>query len=288
MNRLLLCLLLLFLTVSAYAQTSTSIEVITKDGRTVILKPDGTWEFEKVAAEPSPNATVGQAKPNMPTDSLPLNFVGHDAKTLYTQLLDLKKRLVKNEFETTAQYEKRIAEEIQKPILDNLTVKDTFSFVVSNVYAAYNADAQKMRFLLPVQKSEMAELYRKSNIYSRNNKYDGDLSRSNLYSIRWETGGYSMPSRQGVFFDETGHLIVTGRDYSPGFSVEVPLDVEKAKRLKNTTKAVIVAKLEEPYAGTLTNLYGIQLQVRIVDIYFFDPQTGKILAKMSEVKKESL
>lgn len=282
MNRLLSSLLLLFLTVSTYPQISTSIEVTTKDGRAVILKPDGTWEFKKITPQPSPTPIVSSVKSSATTDSLPLNFSGQDAKTLYTQLLDLRKRLLKNEFETTAQYEKRVAEELQKPITDNLTVKDTFSIVVSGVRANYNADSQKMQFFLPIEKSQMAELLRSSSGLSRDKKTAYDLSYVNLYSIQWRSErGYET---QGIFFDEMNNLVPTEQSYSQGFSAEVNLGVEDAKRLKNTGKAVVVVQFEEPYAGR-GGLVDIQLQVRLVDIYFFDPQTGKILAKMSEVKK---
>lgn len=283
MNRLLLsALLTIFLATSTYTQISSPIEVVTKDGRTVILKPDGTWEFKKVVLQPSPTPATSLIKSSVPTDSLPSNFAGHDIKTLVTQLLDLKKRLVKNEFETTAQYEKRIAEELQKPIIDNLTIKDSFSLVVSGVRAEYNADTQKMQFFLPIEKSRMAELLRSSSSLSRDKKTAYDLSDVNLYSIQWRSErGYDT---QGIFFDEMNNLLPTEKNYSQGFSAEVALSVEDAKRLKNAVKAVVVVQLEEPYAGR-GGLVDTQLQVRLVDVYFFDPQTGKILAKMSEAKK---
>lgn len=143
MNRLLLCILLVLVGTQAYAQSS--IEVKTNDGRIVILKPDGTWEYKKDAPQPSPNPATNPVKPNIGADSLPPNFAGQDAKTLFTQLSDLKRRLMKSEFETTAEYEKRVAQEKQKPLLGNLTIRDTFSLVVSNVEASYDADSQKMK-----------------------------------------------------------------------------------------------------------------------------------------------
>lgn len=44
---LLFTITILILSASAYAQKSETIEATTKDGRAVILKADGTWEFVK-------------------------------------------------------------------------------------------------------------------------------------------------------------------------------------------------------------------------------------------------
>jgi hypothetical protein len=48
-------MLLVLMAASAYGQSS--IEVKTNDGRIVILKPDGTWEYKKDTPQPSPTAT---------------------------------------------------------------------------------------------------------------------------------------------------------------------------------------------------------------------------------------
>lgn len=279
MNRLFLSALLIFLATSTFAQISSQIEVTTKDGRTVILKPDGTWEFKKVVPQPSPTPVANSSKPIEATNSLPVNFAGQDASNLLVKLLDLKVRLTKNEFETTAQYEKRIAEEIQKPIIDNLTIKDTFSIVISRVETEYNADTQKMQFSLSVLESS-------SRKYGgvRDKKTAYDLKDVNLYSIIWSAG---ILETYGLFFDDLNNLALTEKGYySKGFTAELSLDVEEAKRLKSTVKAAVLVKFEEPYA--IDDGYGLvskQFQTRLVDVYFFDPQTGKILVKMSEGKK---
>ena len=54
MNRLLLSALFLFFATGSYSQSVTSIEAVTKDGRTAILKTDGTWEFKRGVPMPSP------------------------------------------------------------------------------------------------------------------------------------------------------------------------------------------------------------------------------------------
>src|SRR5437667_2943861 len=98
MNRLFQCALLILVASCTYAQSP--IEVTTKDGRTVILKPDGTWEFKKAAPKPSATPAAPSAKSNVPMGSLPPIFSGDHF--LWARIIDFKKRLLKSEFETTA------------------------------------------------------------------------------------------------------------------------------------------------------------------------------------------
>src|ERR1043165_4338436 len=134
---LVLCLFLVPLSVRA--QTQAPLELRTPDGRTVILKADGTWEYKK---DSLPTPTSRPVNSNTSTGTLSPNYSGHDPKTLLVQLIDLRKRLVKSEFETTADYEKRAAEEKKKPVLNDLTIQNTFYLVASGVLAEYDADSQ--------------------------------------------------------------------------------------------------------------------------------------------------
>lgn len=227
----------------------------TKDGRTVILKSDGTWQFEPTTPRPSPtpaNSLVKQSvEQSVETNSLPANFTGHDTKMLFDKLVDLRKQLEKSEFETTVEYQKRAGEEKQKFILDGLRIDDKFFLVVPDVLqSSYDADLHKMQFFLPVPQGPSIGL-----------------------------GG-----SQAVRFKEVNGLpLIGGGEYARGFSIEISLSVEAAKRLKNTTKAILVVQFEEPYV--VGSSFRREFQVRLIDVYFFDQQTGKILAKMSQVGK---
>lgn len=237
----------------------------TKDGRTVILKSDGTWQFEPTTPPPSLTPTNNLVKQSVEANSLPPNFTGHDTKVLFEKLVDLKKRLKKSEFETTVEYAERVGEEKQKSILDGLRIYDKFFLVVPDLQADFNADLQKMKFFLPVEE---------------------DVGRGDLYSNRIGWGGFRSAPSDAVFFNDTNGLPLSGERYRRGFSIEISLSVEEAKRIKNTTKAILVVQFEEPYV--LENPYQLpprQFQVRLIDVCFFDQQTGKILVKMSEVRK---
>lgn len=190
MIRLPLILFVILAPTSIFAQTPTPVEAKTSDGRTVILKTDGTWEFKKVAPQPSSSAAATSGKPVATMDSLPPNFGGNDARVVYMQLLELKKRLVKSEFETTAQHQTRVATEAQKPIVGDLTLKDTFALLISDVEAEYDADSQKMRFSIRVPRHSSGDQDKRTAY---------DLSDVNLYSIHLDRSGYGGYS---IFFDD--------------------------------------------------------------------------------------
>lgn len=299
MNRLLLLALLIFLATSNYAQILSPIEVTTKDGKTVILKPNGTWEFKKVVPQPLPIPVTSSVKQNIGVSWLPPNFSGHNVETLFNQLFDLKERLVKSEFETTTQYEKRVAEEMQKPILDNLTIKDNFTLVFPSE-VSYNADLQKMRFYLSVRTiSHFDKNHRKtaSNLADVNPNYFPYLKPKIFFDgfngvKLWEES--KSLETEGTISRQIDDLLkISKREFNTDyFTAEISLSIEEAKRIKNTIRVAIIVQFEEPYALTYHNYekkyedeWQQQLQVRLIDVYFFDQQTGKILAKMSEVKK---
>jgi hypothetical protein len=286
MNYILFTFLLLAFTAPTYAQISTPIELITKDGVIVILRPDGTWDFKKSAPQSAPIPAANLGKSEVSTDSLPPNFIGIDPKTLHTRLINLKENLVKNEFETSAQYERRIAEEIQKPIIDNLTIRDNFSFVISDIQAQYNADTQKMLFSLRVEKSRMVESRR--NLEKQlGRKLDlgraDRLDYTNLYSIESGDTGVRHDAKFRIFFDKVNELSFTKNNNSDVLSIEVNLEADEARRLKSAAKVVVVVKLDRPYTEAYS--FGHRFQVQPIEAYFFDPQKGTILGGKIDLRK---
>jgi TonB family protein len=197
-------------------------------------------------------------------ETLPPNFAGDDPATLLRQLVDLRQRLLKSEFETTAAYEARIVGELKKPILDERTVADPFQLVAQVIKADYDADTQMMTFTLPVQ-----TIHSPQDLRSIDKKITTDLSRFAMYEV-WladENGPH-------VFFNSAVGLV--GQWQNEKFSVKAKLEVEEAKRLKTGAKAVLNVRFEQPYA-TREYVEGGQFLVKVAGIRFFDPQTGRIL-----------
>ena len=78
MLRMLMTSLLFLVSTTALSQTPGSFEHKTPDGRTVVMKADGTWEYKKETPRPSAKRDV----PNTATDDLTPNFSGNDPRTL--------------------------------------------------------------------------------------------------------------------------------------------------------------------------------------------------------------
>jgi TonB family protein len=192
------------------------------------------------------------------------NFAGDDPATLLRQLVDLRKRLLKREFETTAAHEARIIEEKQKPILDDRTVDDSFQLVVHAIKADYDAGTQVMTFTLPVQ-----TIHTPQELRTIDKKIITDLSRAAMYQVL--LGDDRDPH---VCFNSAAGL--HGSWDNQKFSDTVKLTAEEAKRLKTGTKAVLNVRFEEPYA-TSEYVAGGQFLVKIAGIRFFDQETGRVL-----------
>ena len=218
--------------------------------------------------------TANAQRPPAP-DRLPPNFSGDDPVILLRQLLDLRKRLIKSEFETTPAYKARVIEEKKKPLIGNRTIETTYLLVAHTVKAEYDADTQNMTFTLPVQTNYNAEI-------SRDNidiKIMTSLSRFAKYQV--SLGGETDPH---VFFDSAPGLYGSGSNQQ--FTVTAKMDATQARRLKTTAKAVLFVRFEEPYA-TQDYQEGGEFLVQLFDVFFFDPQTSIVLGKVSSPQRGS-
>jgi len=214
-------------------------------------------------------AVIANAQDPPRPDRLPPNFTGDDPAILLRQLVDLRQRLVKDEFETTPAYEARVIEEKKKPLIDRRTIETAYLLVAQTVRADYDADTQNMTFSLPVQTNYDGEILRHNVDY----KLITDLTRQAKYQV--SLGG---PTDPHLFFDKAPGLY--GFTPNQQFTITAKLDAVQARRLKKTAKAVLTVRFEEPYATREYNEGG-QFLVQVLDVFFFDPQTSIVLGKVS-------
>jgi len=214
-------------------------------------------------------AITANAQRPAPPDRLPPNFSGDDPAILLRQLLDLRQRLIKSEFETTPAFEARVIEEKKKPLIARRTIEAAYLLVAHTVHAQYNADTQIMTFSLPVQSNYDGDVLR----HDIDIKTMTDLSRLAKYQV--SLGGVTDPH---VFFDRAPGLYPPKSDKE--FTGSAKLSVADARRLKTTTKAVLAVNFVEPYA-TADYQEGGQFLVEVSDVLFFDPQTSIVLGKAS-------
>jgi LysM repeat protein len=249
----------------------------------VLLLIASSVTAQSVNPQASPTPTNSQA--SNPPVSLPPNFSGHDPKVLYAKLRDLKGRLIKGEFETTAQHEIRRAEELHRPLVGNLTLADSFALLAASLDAQYDADAQTMHLFLAVKRNSylesrrrIAQLSGKPREESSTSRKDvSDLSDVNLYNI--EVANKREPKTR-IFFDDLNYLSLSERNYQTGFLASVKLPVDEARRLKSSARAILLVQFQEPYAAGYES-FDKQFQVNLIDVVFFDPDNGKILARLN-------
>jgi hypothetical protein len=238
----------------------------------VTLQP----EFDRSNPQLKEGSTNNAKETIESNNSLTANFKGQDADFIFDQLLKHQKALVKSEFESTPEFEKRSSEELKKPITSNLGIKDTFAFVMNNVRATYDADSKVISMFLDINKQP---------IYA---------NEENLYSVRWfneySKGNKYYIDSYDLLFEKFENLLPPNRNVSNSqFAVGIASEVEEAKRLKTSVKAIAFVKFKDPYAKydvVKTNSHtGRKFYVSLVDIYFYDPQSGRIFAKASEMKR---
>lgn len=76
-------------------------------------------------------------------DKISVPFYGHDIEQIYRSFGNRKKSAKKDEFETTEQYQKRLANEAAAPLFDTVTPDGTFVFTVAPE-TKYDADSQTL------------------------------------------------------------------------------------------------------------------------------------------------
>jgi hypothetical protein len=257
---------------TAFTLTESQVKNLKDFYKEITLQP----ELNKANPQPPSTSTTNTKEATESANSLPTNFKGQDADFIFDQLLERQKGLVKSEFESTPEFEKRSSEELKKPITSNLGLKDTFAFVMNNVKATYDADSKVMSMFLDTDKGAF------------------DTHDRNLYSIRWfheyhKENRYYIDSYD-LLFERFGGLFPSNSNISSSqIAVGIALEAEEAKRLKTSIRAIAFVKFEDPYAKYDTlkveSHTGRKFYVSLVDIYFYDPQSGKVFAKASEMKR---
>ena len=226
------------------------IEVTTKDGRIVVLKPDGTWQFKiakpveevKKTDQPTQNTAVINSLATfdnkLPFDDfnaskIPARFSGHSVPEMISILA--RRFADKDEFETTATYASRIASAKSQGIYEKLPLDSTLVVMPTYAFteAAYDADKAKMSIELRFD-------------------YTADLRRVRLRNT---------PERLATAFD---------------------IDAVAAKDLKANLEALYLIKLREPFfekgAGLLSD--GDYLIADLLEVWYFNKSTGKVEQKV--------
>lgn len=199
--------------------------------------------------------TVNQVIPDEP---------GHDPDEVYNSIIRIRAATkLKDEFETTKQYDARFRAAFEKPIYGLLTVDDLFAFRINTAWFRYNADEGILHGYI---------FYR--TVYPM---------RPNALCIK--LAGLPKNPNKLVFLDienpEKLNIVYEPDAASRMIHLMMRCDAEVAKKLKPHLVVLAVIKLSQPYAfrdlkGDLELRY---LNGSVVSFWVFDKRSGQVVSK---------
>jgi len=234
---------------------------------------------------------------NLSTNKLPVGFKGNNPVDVFSKILI--GRMIKGEFETTSEYEKRILIADTKPIIGKLSIDSFFVFKIPTSYSmmTYDADVQKMTvsYETDIYADELPESSLSIKIFSKSKKYVGSNAFGRTVTITaYDETRYNlvMPN-----FDDLKP--VSSKDkYLPAL-LEFSLDVNTAKQIKlnNSLGCLFIGKLVDPFynIGFYSDEATIDsplkydfkyryIYMKVYQVWFYNTMTGKVLFK-NEITK---
>ena len=244
---------------------------------------------------------------NFGVTKLPKNYYGHDISTLFNALskLDRVGDLIKDEYETTEQYNIRKEKLINAPLVGSLGINDYFvigytpeftakSVVLDNginidtsntgrIKQKYDADKKSMMLSVP------------SSICSTTK--GTQLNCTNQQLLVMKEPDYIASNKMGASVFVSKSMTVWNRLALTNYPKEVSfvfdnIDVKEAKIIKDKYAILFICKLESPYKDNKTHITTpdmdnpvdssthIDLVIAgLSEFWLYDFETGKIIQK---------
>lgn len=216
-------------------------------------------------------------------EKLPPHFYGHDVEALVGPLQE-RGHPTKGEFETTQEYEQRLKQLSEKPVLGNLRVDSYYAFKADTEFD-YDADRQSLGL------SVKAKTIR------------GDLLMLFLHSTDQHLRSYTAKNAFGAEVEvnvEDDEYYSLEFDNGPDIGVYIAMAPTDAEKAKPSINALVVCKLKPPFVDLRTDYhratfdspfsgsskyYDIFIEVRA--IWFYDFESGQVLAKVKAPQPDS-
>lgn len=254
---------------------------------------------------------TGESGPNTTTDfdtapfdakatKLPPHYIGHDPSKVFDVLMEREVQSRKGEFETTADYRKRVSELALSPIgVGAMTEASTFAFPVMILHTEYDADAQILAVYVGVDRtiSFSSSLRKRDNIQAvqstgkafRKSSYAGQNAFGAQTDVVTTGGSYHF-----LLFPKSERFRTEGEFWwAKDFVFRLHAPASQAKELKERLQVIAVCRLQSPFTEiesetnkpTLQNPveetnYRSYLSVSVSEFWLYDPETGKVLEKL--------
>ncbi len=216
---------------------------------------------------------------------LPSNFVGNTPEQIFLAINKMptkqKESLVKDEFETTETFQKRVEEENKKKSeLNSFLPQKQFVFVLNYQFSEYDADNQKMNI-----KTAFTTVNNSVKALVKNISESSYYNASNSFGVTVKVNKY-LTTAYSIEFE--------GNNFSQLLPVtaQIAMDIPTAKLAKPNVRTLVIFEIVEPYqkneitstTPTLTSpIESITvfhtIIAKIQEVWFFDQSTGKIYFK---------
>lgn len=235
-------------------------------------------------------------------EKLPKSYNGHDPYEFYYALSSRQNALKKGDYETTAEYNSRIIDLNNKPILAGYRNDTKFAFVVKPDKNIYSADTKKLT---------LGKMGYNVNI---NNRQSSDIAGVLIKNLAFEKSHYLGTNAYGVSIDvekvDRQDLVLALKNpagskmklvpfWIDNFKYEIPqVPPEKARAVRDNMRLVYIFTLAEPYFNEdashtkptydkpedSTRIF-YNIHATVTEVWVFDYVTGEILLR---VKSESV
>jgi hypothetical protein len=256
----------------------------------------------RTATAPKPSPSLNkplESYVDLKAESLPPNFAGHDLKLIYAAVKKKADALHKQEFETTKEYDKRVASLAAEPVYGTITAGSTLGFVfkLSNNEVQYDADNK----ILSIKK--YAFLVRRPRVPHES------IFEPGVGSFEWAKtdiveSNYVGQNAMGAKVDVTSRSYKTyhlGFDLEPltgdkknrDFNIQIPgIGADSARAIKPFLAVLVICDLSNvkvlqgrDYSGATLDIPlaryedKFYLLTRIAQVWIFDQKTGKVFSK---------
>jgi hypothetical protein len=264
-------------------------------------------------AAPTPKkvaASVARTYSQSPfTGTVTRGFLGNDPRAVY-RAIEKTRLKGKSEFETTAQYDQRLAQYADKPLYGPLRISSTFAFVfpsretpgnLENMYplnltTSYKADTTTMTATVWFEQLGTPDYRGRSILWNEMTVTTGSYEGSNAFGATRHIEK-TTSTITSLAFNLASPFYFWRKDLEISFVVPA----EKAKLLKNNLRVLFVAKLVSPYVietqeytgPTFDDPYAASdvyhyFQCDISAIWLFDSSTGEVVAKLTQLESEKI
>jgi hypothetical protein len=238
-------------------------------------------------------------------EKIPRNFVGNNFEEIYYYLLRNKPKTRKDEFETTAEYEQRIADKTKVSLGNGLTAQDSLIFVYHpgdfatyGLRTQYDADKEILSVEIKTRKHSAYLLSKELVVFGTEVKpykfeKEGTYIGQNAYGTKVNVTKYLWHNFYLGFANIEDFEGYSGNLF-PRIKTELPMSVEKAKQVKPNISALYITNLINPYMSIggedlqkptvskpeETKVYDLYLIGELKGIWIFDKTTGEVLSKI--------